>query len=38
MDENSFQAKLKILKDKYRRVVQRIKVYSADDVSVADTE
>ena len=38
MDENSFQAKLKILKNKYRRVVQRIKEYSADDVSVADTE
>ena len=38
MDENSFQAKLKTLKDKYRRVSRRIAQYSAGDVQIADAE
>ena len=38
MDETRFQAELKTLKDKYRRVTRKIAQYSAEDVQIADAE
>ena len=38
MEETIFQAKVKALKAKYRRVLDKIDEYNADDVSVVDVE